>query len=1539
MIPSSSATAASFRLSFNNSTPSARGPFGDLTGISNTNLKLVLEDAVKKSGVHYKSVSELITHAGSLVQTAIDKSETDSAKRTENPASGELSQASVDNHAEVLQNSRSEGGISRNEKIVTALKSLPTGEQFVVHKATTAKDALFNEIKESPSTFDLSQNTLAKFKSLVENNSGMGNSKALKCVEDFMTIRHEIKSRLSPDDSKTRAELDKVTRSFISSIVKNGVGVNSPAAGSSKHADALNKHKQICSRLIALDKQSSALSYNVEIANRIGESLIKAGLTQDECAEVMASANNLFRDSIEENDSILSTINRSNHLSSFEQTQTRLGQESITFDLLKNALADLAKPKADDATDSGPGPEVKVEPSKEPGVNITINAPFNFTYHEGNKGSESPGTAPENQPAFMTTPDASQNEPIAPQLAAVGVGTLPEEMDSPSHPLQNPQRRAMANVLESSVQHAPDHSEQESQTTSAVESPRQSVSRDSGDIGDVGNELRHDVIDSATRPAVESMRQDEKNTVSTDRTDQASGTDGNPTLLRSPVSSYIGGPGSSSARTNPAEARRTAQGGPRALNSQGTQFQGLNGDQTSGTPASPGTSGVSGGVGTRTAPVGTSRGMETQNPERTSSRGTGSGQARGVTGGAAPSASPASSYIGGPGSSGARANPAEDRRTAQGGPRALNSQGTQFQGMNGGQTTGTPASTSTSGSSQNGGSNTAVGGTSRGTGTEGASQGPDRGQARGVTGGAAPSASPVSSYIGGPGSSGARANPAEARRTAQGGPGALNSQGTPFQGGNGGQTTGTPASTSTSGSSQGVGINTTPGSSQGVGINTTPGSSQSGGSNTAAGGTSRGTGTEGASQGPDRGQARGVTGGAAPSASPVSSYIGGPGSSGARSNPAEARRTAQDGPGVLNSQGTPFQGMNGSQTTGTPASTSTSGSPQGVGINTTPGSSQGVGINTTPGSSQGVGINTTPGSSQGVGINTTPGSSQGVGINTTPGSSQGGGSNTAAGGTSRGTGTEGASQGPDRGQARGVTGGAAPSASPASSYIGGPGSSGARSNPAEARRTAQDGPGALNSQGTPFQVLNGGQTTGMPASTGTTDSSQGAGLNTTPGSSQGVGLNTTPGRTPRGTGTEGSSQSPDRGQIRRVTGGAAPSASPATSYIGGPGSSGARSNPAEARRTAQDGPGALNSQGTPFQGVNGSQTTGMPASTGTSDSSPGVGINTTPGSSQNSGSNTAVGGTSRGTGTEGASQGAERRQARGVTGGAAPSASPASSYIGGPGSSGARTNPAEASRTAKNGPGALNSQGTPFQGLNGGRTSGTPASSGVSQRVGTHTTPGGTSRRVETQNRERTSLQGTDNGQAGGVIERDAPSVSSRTPFIGGPGSSSARANPAKARFTAQSGPGALNSQGTPFQGLNGGRIVGAAGVPRGVSTNTAATKSSRTAPDGSGTLNHRTLQQGITGGQARGVTTNSAPSGTTDSSSDRTNPTEVGRSNQNEPGQLNRQGTYWQGLDGKQASKMPPEQTYNSSSFIGSRGSSQAIPNFNGVSKSTVKK
>ncbi|MFP2236916.1 hypothetical protein ACLEX4_00005 [Pseudescherichia vulneris] len=120
-----------------------------------------------------------------------------------------------------------------------------------------------------------------------------------------------------------------------------------------------------------------------------------------------------------------------------------------------------------------------------------------------------------------------------------------------------------------------------------------------------------------------------------------------------------------------------------------------------------------------------------------------------------------------------------------------------------------------------------------------------------------------------------------------------------------------------------------------------------------------------------------------------------------------------------------------------------------------------------------------------------------------------------------------------------------------------------------------------------------------------------------------------------------------------------------------------------------------------------------------------------------------------------------------------------------------------------------------------------------------------------------------------------------------------------------------------------------------------------RMTPGGTGTLNHQRSQQDMIGGQARRAAGNSAPSGAMDSSyiggpgSSRApaNPAEARRSTQDEPGMLNRQGTHWQGMDGKQASKVNLEQTYKSSSFVGSRGSSQATPYFSGVSKSTVKK
>ncbi|HGF0772674.1 TPA: hypothetical protein ACF7ZB_005096, partial [Kluyvera georgiana] len=534
MIPTSRTASPLPCFSLNNPATQVRGPLSTVTGVSNINSQLVLKDAEQQFISHHKSVAELLTQAVSLAQNAINTSETDSAQRAQEPANRALSRDSVDNRAEVTQNSRAPGDASLNEKIANALKTLSSGEQFAAQKAETAKQALLNEI----ATFQLPGKTVKAFTAIVENNSGNSEPRAMKCVEDFMVMRHEIKSRLAPDDSKALKELNNVTKSFISSIAKNGVRMDSPAAGSSKNYSELKKHEAICNNLVALDKysqQSSGLSYNVEIANRIHESLINEGVSQDEYVQVMDNVDHIFRNSIAEQNSSLSIINRSRNLSPFEQAQTRLGQESITFDLLRNALADIAQPKADDAANPGPGPEIEMGPSNQPGINITINAPFTYTYREGNQGSESPGMASGSEPAFTTSSGITQtDDPIAPQSVTTAVGT--EEMDSSTHPLQDSQRPTMTNAVERSVQHAPDLSEQDSQTTSPDESPRQSVSRGLGSNNDAANELHHDVIDAATGPAVQPTdQQEEQNTVNTARTDQASGTDGDRASLRSPV--------------------------------------------------------------------------------------------------------------------------------------------------------------------------------------------------------------------------------------------------------------------------------------------------------------------------------------------------------------------------------------------------------------------------------------------------------------------------------------------------------------------------------------------------------------------------------------------------------------------------------------------------------------------------------------------------------------------------------------------------------------------------------------------------------------------------------------------------------------------------------------------------------------------------------------------------------------------------------------------------------------------------------------------
>ncbi|QIR27167.1 hypothetical protein [Kluyvera genomosp. 3] len=796
-------------------------------------------------------------------------------------------------------------------------------------------------------------------------------------------------------------------------------------------------------------------------------------------------------------------------------------------------------------------------------------------------------------------------------------------MDSSTHPLQDSQRPTMTNAVERSVQHAPDLSEQDSQTTSPDESPRQSVSRGLGSNNDAANELHHDVIDAATGPAVQPTdQQEEQNTVNATRTDQASGTDGDRASLRSPVSSYIGGPGSANARSNPAEARRIVEPGPTVLNSQGTLFRmpasSLAGNMP-GKPASAATPDTSAG---RTPDGGTMRNKETQTPGNTLSQGTGDGKVRDAAGQPPAAAKPDSPYIGGPGSANARANPAEARRIVEPGPRVLNSQGTLYR-------------------------------------------------------------MPASSLAG--------------------------------------NMPGKPASAATPDTSAG---------------------------RMPDGGTTRNkemqTARSTLSQGTGDGKVRDATGQPPAAAKPDAPYIGGPGSANARANPAEARRMVEPGPTVLNSQGTLYR---------MPASSLAGNMPGKPASAATPDTSAGR-------------------------------------------MPDGGTTRNKEMQTARST----LSQGTGDGKVRDATGQPPAAAKPDAPYIGGPGSANARANPAEARRIVEPGPRVLNSQGTQFRMPASslaGNMPGKPASAATPDTSAGR---TPDGGTMRNKETQTPGNT--------LSQGTGDGKVRDAAGQPPAAAKPDAPYIGGPGSANARANPAEARRMVQPGPRVLNSQGTPFR---------MPASS-----------------------------------------------------------------------------------LAGNMPGK-------------------PASATTPDTSAGRMPDGGTTRNKEMQTARSTLSQGTGDGKVRDAAGQPPAAAKPDAPYIGGPGSASARSNPAEARRMVQPGPTMLNSQGTQFR-MPASSLAG----------NMPGKPASAATPDAS---------QGAGDGKAHDVTAQSPASATSGSLSARANTTEVPRSNQKEPGMLNRQGSYWQGLDGNQASKVTPGQTYKSSSFVGSRGSSQATPYFSGVSKSTAKK
>lgn len=295
---------------------------------------------------------------------------------------------------------------SFKQGINKALHELPSDEEFISQKQHDAREDLIASHKEANNKTE--EKKFQKFISMITHFSGQEEHRAVRCVNDFLMIRKEVKDSLQPEDSAKRSELDKLTSKFISIVSKNGLGIDSLAAGSMKSSESkLNKFRSVCNRLVGLSRAEngrSDLTFNHQISDKIATAIFNSGLSAEQQKQVLDKSSDLFRASQAEHKDMHSSISGA-PLSPFEQVQNRLHHESIIFDLLNHRLAEMADnaPAADGKKQDGPaaGPGAPAQPGQTI-YNVTIDNSIHANINGGMNASE-PAKA-DNDVNFDKTP-------------------------------------------------------------------------------------------------------------------------------------------------------------------------------------------------------------------------------------------------------------------------------------------------------------------------------------------------------------------------------------------------------------------------------------------------------------------------------------------------------------------------------------------------------------------------------------------------------------------------------------------------------------------------------------------------------------------------------------------------------------------------------------------------------------------------------------------------------------------------------------------------------------------------------------------------------------------------------------------------------------------------------------------------------------------------------------------------------------------------------------------------------------------------------
>ncbi|WP_279051184.1 hypothetical protein [Cedecea davisae] len=609
-----------------------------------------------------------------------------------NAAPQHVEEANIDEASSTLTDAAFKQAIGK------ALSELPSDEDFISQKQYDAKADLIDSYKETNTKNE--EKKFNKFIGLMTNFSGHEEHRAVRCVNDFLMIRKEIKDSLQPEESAKRNELDKLTRKFISIVSKNGLGIDSLAAGSMKSGEAkLREFRNVCNKLVGLsnvDNGKTDLTFNRQIADKIKIALSRSGLSEEQQKQVFDKSSELFRDAQAEHKDMHSSISGA-PLSIFEQVQNKLHHESIIFDLLNNRLSEMMddKPVVDDLKNNTPA----AGPATQPGqtiYNITIDNSIHTNINDGMNTTpplkvDDVNINSEQTPIGNTL---SQTENVQPRRGQpvqtetdnkVGSGTHPgDDVDSSSTEVkEEPFTRQFVTVNTATIPSGEtelpriiaDPVDDMQLLQSAVDDPLNTEGKENPTEPQEGVHAQHHQTPAGSKTRPLSVDQDiAGNQARVAGTQPGAGLAvphatkavKHPTVNAS--TTYMGSPGSSGARSTPSDAARNSGSGNTGVG-RGTQ---------TGTSAQL----SSASLGSQTRPLSVNRGI--------------AGKQGRVTGTlpeadlAAPQATKAvkhptvdasTTYMGSPGSSGARTTPSDAARNSGSGNTGV---GRGTQPVNGG---------------------------------------------------------------------------------------------------------------------------------------------------------------------------------------------------------------------------------------------------------------------------------------------------------------------------------------------------------------------------------------------------------------------------------------------------------------------------------------------------------------------------------------------------------------------------------------------------------------------------------------------------------------------------------------------------------------------------------------------------------------------------------------------------------------------------------------------------------------------------------------